>query len=185
MVVPTFFKTFTYNKKFDPKMHIAHHLHPIQQQHLLLLQLCCELMCLMLKGSRVCKTQGRSYPPPPQMEYCVCVYEFTNSWRAGTLTADASQLCSFKPKQAASLDTQGLGRRTKCPIKGDPYILLLWADACLLLYNCLSPNNHTKAFPKWPKLFGINKPFPPCWSRLCTHHSVTKLWKNVSLQINV
>ena len=161
-------------------MHIAHHLHPIQQQqHLLLLQLCCELMCLMLKGSRVCKTQGRSYPP--QMEYCVRVYEFLKSWNSNCRCKPALQLQA----QAASLDTQGLGRRTKCPIKGDPYILLLWADACLLLYNCLSPNNHTKAFPKWPKLFGINKPFPPCWSRLCTHHSVTKLWKNVSLQINV
>lgn len=152
MVVPTFFKTFTYNKKFDPKMHIAHHLHPIQQQqHLLLLQLCCELMCLMLKGSRVCKTQGRSYPPPPQMEYCVCVYEFTNSWRAGTLTADASQLCSFKPKQAASLDTQGLGRRTKCPIKGDPaiyyYSELMHASCYITAYRQTTTLKHFQNGP--------------------------------------
>ena len=174
MVVSTFFKIFTTTKNLIQKCILR--IICIQfSSSISSSSSCAELMCLMLKGSRVCKTQGRSYPPPPQMEYCVCVYEFTNSWRAGTLTADASQLCSFKPKQAASLDTQGLGRRTKCPIKGDPYILLLWADACLLLYNCLSPNNHTKAFPKWPKLFGINKPFPPCWSRLCTHHSVTKL----------
>ena len=35
------FQNIYYYKKFDPKMHIAHHLHPIQQQqHLLLLQLC-------------------------------------------------------------------------------------------------------------------------------------------------
>ena len=152
MVVPTFFKTFTYNKKFDPKMHIAHHLHPIQQQqHLLLLQLCWELMCLMLKGSRVCKTQGRSYPPPPQMEYCVCVYEFTNSWRAGTLTADASQLCSFKPKQAASLDTQGLGRRTKCPIKGDPaiyyYSELMHASCYITAYRQTTTLKHFQNGP--------------------------------------
>ena len=101
---------------------------------------------LMLKGSRVCKTQGRSYPP--QMEYCVRVYEFLKSWNSNCRCKPALQLQA----QAASLDTQGLGRRTKCPIKGDPPLM---PNA-----NCLSPNNHhTKAFPKWPKLFGINKPF--------------------------
>ena len=150
-------------------MHIAHHLHPIQQQqHLLLLQLCCELMCLMLKGSRVCKTQGRSYPPPPQMEYCVCVrvYEFLKSWNSNCRCKPALQLqaqasCIIRHTRSRSTDKVSHQR-------GPCYILLLWADACLLLYNCLSPNNHTKAFPKWPKLFGINKPFPPCWSRLCT-----------------
>ena len=109
----------------------------------LLLQLC---LMLMLKGSRVCKTQGRSYPP--QMEYCVRVYEFLKSWNSNCRCKPALQLQA----QAASLDTQGLGRRTKCPIKGDPPLM---PNA-----NCLSPNNHhTKAFPKWPKLFGINKPF--------------------------
>ena len=112
---------------------------------------CAELMCLMLKGSRVCKTQGRSYPPPPQMEYCVCVYEFTNSWRAGTLTADASQLCSFKPKQAASLDTQGLGRRTKCPIKGDPaiyyYSELMHASCYITAYRQTTTLKHFQNGP--------------------------------------
>ena len=123
-------------------MHIAHHLHPIQQQqqHLLLLQLCCELMCLMLKGSRVCKTQGRSYPPPPQMEYCVCVrvYEFLKSWNSNCRCKPALQLQA----QAASLDTQGLGRRTKCPIKGDPYRQTTTKMAAMLRYV---------------QLFGINK----------------------------
>ena len=128
---------------------------------------CAELMCLMLKGSRVCKTQGRSYPP--QMEYCVRVYEFLKSWNSNCRCKPALQLQA----QASCIIRHTRSRSTdKVSHQRGPLCTLSW---CLLLYNCLSPNNHTKAFPKWPKLFGINKPFPPCWSRLCTHPSVAKL----------
>ena len=72
---------------------------------------CAELMCLMLKGSRVCKTQGRSYPPPPQMEYCVCVrvYEFLKSWNSNCRCKPALQLqaqasCIIRHTRSRSTD---------------------------------------------------------------------------------
>ena len=84
---------------------------------------CAELMCLMLKGSRVCKTQGRSYPPPPQMEYCVCVrvYEFLKSWNSNCRCKPALQLqaqasCIIRHTRSRSTDKVSHQRGPLCTL---------------------------------------------------------------------
>ena len=82
----------------------------------------CGLM-LMLKGSRVCKTQGRSYPPPPQMEYCVCVrvYEFLKSWNSNCRCKPALQLqaqasCIIRHTRSRSTDKVSHQRGPLCTL---------------------------------------------------------------------